>query len=82
MLIKEADDQGEVIARLERQAASGAGQDAKRAAEELKRRKAGLRGEAESTYLINFDFGQSPNWAVLHDCAWNTAAARRRSTIC
>lgn len=33
----------------------------------LARRKAGLKGETESAYLIDFDFATSPNWAVLHD---------------
>ncbi len=30
-------------------------------------RKAGLKGEAESAYLIDFDFAQSKNWVVIHD---------------
>lgn len=29
--------------------------------------KKGQRGEKEAAYLINFDFGNSENWAVLHD---------------
>lgn len=31
------------------------------------RRRAGFKGEAESAYLIDFHFADSPNWAVLHD---------------
>jgi hypothetical protein len=66
MLIKSADDISAQLAELESRAA-GTGDAAKRASEELRRRKAGLRGEAESAYLIDFDFGPSENWAVLHD---------------
>lgn len=66
MLIKEADDQAVVVQELER-LSSGSGPEAKRAAEELRIRKAGLKGESESAYLIDFDYAQSPNWAVIHD---------------
>jgi hypothetical protein len=66
MLIKEADDQSIAIAELER-LATGTGPEAKRAKTELRNRKAGLKGEAESSYLIDFDYGNSPNWAVIHD---------------
>lgn len=66
MLIKSADDQSAVIKELE-QLATGTGTDAKRAAEDLRKRKAGLRGEAESAYLIDFEFGPARNWAVTHD---------------
>jgi hypothetical protein len=66
MLIKEADDQSQAMAELER-LATGTGPEAKRASEDLRRRKAGLKGEAESAYLINFEFGKSRNWAVIHD---------------
>lgn len=66
MLIKEADDQTQAMEELERLAA-GNGPEAKQAGIELRNRKAGLKGEAESAYLINFDYGSSPNWAVIHD---------------
>lgn len=66
MLIKEADDQTVVVQELE-QLAGGTGAEAKRAAEELRIRKAGLKGESESAYLIDFDYAHSPNWAVIHD---------------
>ena len=66
MLIKQADDQSTAMAELERLAA-GTGPEAKRAKTELRNRKAGLKGEAESAYLIDFDYGNSPNWAVIHD---------------
>lgn len=66
MLIKDADEQTAQLEALER-LATGTGTSAKQAADELRRRKAGVRGEKDSAYLINFDYVQSPNWAVIHD---------------
>lgn len=66
MLIKQADDYSAVLGRLE-QAAAGSGKAAQQAAVDLRRRKAGIKGERDSAYLIDFDFGKSPNWAVIHD---------------
>lgn len=66
MLIKAADDQDALIHALE-QRATGSGPAAKQAAEELRRRKAGIKGEKDSAYLIDFDYANSPNWAVIHD---------------
>lgn len=66
MLIKKADDQSGRIQRLE-QLAAGNGPDAGRYAVELRNRRAGLRGERDAAYLIDFDFAESLNWAVIHD---------------
>lgn len=66
MLIKAADDHSTLIARLEQQAA-GSGKAAQQATDELRKRKAGIKGERDSAYLIDFDFGKSPNWAIVHD---------------
>lgn len=66
MLIKPPDDYSALLGRLQRDAA-GSGQRAQQATTELRRRKAGIKGEKESAYLIDFDFGASPNWAVIHD---------------
>lgn len=66
MIIKQADDHSTLIEHLSKKA-EGTGLDAKRAATELRYRKAGLKGEAESAYLLDFNFGASPNWAVIHD---------------
>lgn len=66
MLIKTADDQSALLADLERQVAIS-GPNAKRAAEELRNRRAGLKGEAESAYFIDFEFASARNWAVIHD---------------
>ena len=66
MLIKKPDDLTPLLASLEAQAA-GTGPEAQRAAIELRNRKAGLRAERESAYLIDHDFAGSKNWAVIHD---------------
>lgn len=66
MLIKKADDPTSLLHDLESRAA-GSDAGASRAADELRIRKAGLKGEAESAYLIDFEFANSSNWAVLHD---------------
>jgi hypothetical protein len=66
MLIKKADDASALLADLEARS-RGTGDEARRATEELRIRRAGLRGEAESAYLIDFEFGSNANWAVLHD---------------
>lgn len=66
MLIKEADDQSGYLAELEARA-KGRGIEAKRAETELRIRRAGLRGERDAAYLIDFDYAASPNWAVIHD---------------
>lgn len=66
MLIKEADDLSAQLEALE-QLAKGKGPKARQAAEDLRRRKAGVRGERNSAYLIGFEYERSPNWAVIHD---------------
>lgn len=67
MLIKQADDHSDDLAQLERLAKSSTGNAAKYAARDLAIRKAGLKGETESAYLIDFHYAASPNWAVIHD---------------
>src|SRR5690606_42003830 len=66
MLIKAADDQSALLDDLERRAA-GNGADAKQATRELRIRRAGIKGERDSAYLIDFHFAEAPNWAVIHD---------------
>lgn len=67
MLIKRSDDRSEEMAKLERQSKTSTGNTAKYAARELAIRRAGLKGESESAYLIDFHFADSINWAVIHD---------------
>lgn len=66
MLIKTRDDQSALLKELELKAA-GTGPAASQARKELQIRKAGLKGESESAYLIDFEFANSANWAVIHD---------------
>ena len=67
MLIKDIDDRTGELAALEALAGSGHGSEAKKAKESLRIRRAGLKGEQESAYQINFYYETSRNWAVIHD---------------
>jgi hypothetical protein len=67
MLIKKADDHSEELAELERLTKTGRGDAAIHAKKELAIRRAGVKGESESAYLIDFHFGSSVNWVVIHD---------------
>ena len=67
MIIKKADNQTEALAQLERRAATANASTRKRIEEDLRARRAGIKGEAESAHLIDFHFGDSKNWAVIHD---------------
>lgn len=67
MLIKNADDQTGYLAELQRLTETETGAVAKRHSKKLAMRKAGIKGEAESAYLIDFHFKDTPNWAVIHD---------------
>jgi hypothetical protein len=63
MLIKVADDKRARLAQLE-----AAMQGSKHAKEAFYILKAGIKGEADSAYLIDFHYGEvSRNWAVIHD---------------
>lgn len=67
MLIKKFDDHAAELSQLEQLAKTATGDAAKHAAKDLAIRKAGHKGESESAYLIDFHFGDSLNWAVIHD---------------
>lgn len=67
MLIKKADDHTEELQQLENAVAMLKGEAAKRAESELKQRRAGVKGEADSAYQIDFHWEQSPNRAIIHD---------------
>ena len=67
MLIKQADDHTAELSQLEQAAKSCTGNETKQVARDLAIRKAGVKGETESAYLIDFHFAASPNWAVIHD---------------
>ena len=69
MILKPADDKNTSIAELEGYlAAPGVPKSTKENIEiELKRLRAGLKGERESAYDINFYSGAHPNRIVIHD---------------
>lgn len=69
MILKPADDKNTSIAELESYlAAPGVPKATKENIEiELKRLRAGLKGERESAYDINFYSGAHPNRIVIHD---------------
>jgi len=66
VLIKIKDDDSALLEELALRA-EGAGPGARQAATELRIRRAGLKGERDSAYHIDFHFERSPNWAVIHD---------------
>lgn len=67
MLIKQIDDHQQELAQLELLTKSADRDTAKHAAKDLAMRRAGIKGEAESAYLIDFHYAASANWAVIHD---------------
>lgn len=67
MLIKKADDKQARLAELE-QRMQLPGHEGKQAKDDFYRLKAGIKGEKDSAYFIDFDYGDtSKNWAVIHD---------------
>lgn len=69
MIIKEADDKKPQIAALQALAARpDCNADArKRIEQEIRNIQAGVRGEEEAAYEIKVHYGESRNWAVIHD---------------
>jgi hypothetical protein len=69
VLIKHADDKAEDIEILRRLLAHpAASADTKaRIEQEIRFIQSGLVGEREAAYEIDFHFGPSKNWAVIHD---------------
>ncbi|MCK9293880.1 MAG: NERD domain-containing protein [Desulfobulbaceae bacterium] len=68
MIIKEKDSRESDIALLESVLAQDLPQQkSDLVKKELASLRKGVKGEEDAAYLINFDFGSSKNWAVLHD---------------
>ena len=68
MIIKEKDSRESDIALLESVLAQDLPQQkSDLVKKELSSLRKGVKGEQDAAYLINFDFGSSKNWAVLHD---------------
>ena len=69
MIIKSADDKNSCITTLQELLAhSDATGDVKRRIEqEVRNIQAGVKGEQESAYEIDFHYGTSKNWMIIHD---------------
>jgi hypothetical protein len=69
MIIKEADEKKSQIVTLEVLGSRrGVSPDVrKRIEQEIRNIRAGIKGEEEAAYEINFHFGSSKNFAIIHD---------------
>lgn len=67
MLIKKSDNKTAVLAELEALVSSADRRMRREIENELRKLRAGLKAEREAAYLIDFDYGNSPDMAVLHD---------------
>lgn len=66
MMIKSLDDRTRDIETLERLAGQASGQTRKNIEAELRNVRAGIKGEKEAAYLIDFDLSTTKNWIVIH----------------
>lgn len=66
-MIKPMDDRATELAELERAVADLQGEAKRRAEVDLRQRRAGLKGEQDAAYLIDFHYGASKHRAVIHD---------------
>lgn len=69
MLIKKADDKTRDLEALQTLAkrADASPEARKKIENEIRNIQSGVKGEAEAAYEIDFHFGPSKNWAVIHD---------------
>lgn len=67
MILKSIDNKDEAIAELERIGMSASSSLRAKIEQELRILRAGMKGERESAYLIDFDFAKSKNAVVIHD---------------
>lgn len=67
MILKEADDKSGAIAALEALLASAEPQQQKSIKRELAILRAGVKGEKESAYFLDFHFKNSKNSILIHD---------------
>ena len=67
MILKHMDDKTPVIAELEGLLAKASGDKRSQIEQELRTVRAGIKGEQESAYLIDFDFKEKKNSIVIHD---------------
>jgi hypothetical protein len=79
MIFKEKDSIADQLQELETALQQPlADRDRQRLEKELALRRAGLKGEEEAAYHINFHLKNNPNWAVIHDLRleWNRRVAQ------
>lgn len=67
MLLKAPDDKSDQLAELDRLAKIAPSARRRQIAEENRILRAGIKGEQESTYLLDFHFKTSRNTAIIHD---------------
>lgn len=67
MITKTADDKSGQIQQLEALLAVASGDQKNKITQELRNLQAGIKGEQEAAYLIDFDFAKSQNTLVIHD---------------
>ncbi|MDE1547131.1 nuclease-related domain-containing protein [Dechloromonas agitata] len=69
MLIKEADDKTHDLATLKSllNHPTANAETKKRIEQEIRNISSGAKGEADAAYEIDFHYGPSKNWAVIHD---------------
>ena len=67
MLLKAPDDKSHQLAALERLAKLAPFARKRQIAEEMRILRAGIKGEQESAYLLDFHFKASRNTAIIHD---------------
>ena len=67
MIVKKADDKGAALATLESLRLRADSKKQKFIEDEIRMVRAGIKGEQESAYLIDFDFRDSEITSVIHD---------------
>lgn len=67
MIVKTADDKGAALAALESLRLRADPKKQKYIDDEIRMMRAGIKGEQESAYHIDFDFGDSDITSVIHD---------------
>jgi hypothetical protein len=69
MLIKQADDKTQDLQALKSLATrpDASAETKKKIEQEIRNIQSGMRGEAEAAYEMEFHYGASKNWMILHD---------------
>jgi hypothetical protein len=83
MILKEKDSLDGRIARLEQALATTTASGERQHLEpDLAILRAGIKGEEEAAYLIDFELKDSLNWAVIHDLRLEWKGRVRKLTTC